>query len=95
MNYRFAIGTDDPHALDAADDADAVGRTVEILRAHHLDDLRGRPQAVLTLLGPNGLVSHPSERLDAFVERLTPNNPAADPDRMQPGDSTTPDCNVE
>ena len=95
MTYRFAIGTDDPRALEASNDAEAVSRTVAMLQQDHLDDLRRRPEAVLTLLGPNGLVSHPSERLDAFVERLVPSNPAADPDRLQPGDSTTPDCNVE
>ena len=95
MDYRFAIGTDDPRPLSAATDADAVARTVSILRGEHLADLRDRPQAVLTLFGPNGLVSRPSERLDEFVERLTPSNPAADPARLQPGDSNSPDCNVD
>ncbi len=95
MTYCFAIGTDDPRALNASSDAEAVTRTVALLQQDHLHDLRDRPEAVLTLLGPNGLVSHPSERLDAFVERLTPSNPATDPDRLQPGDSTAPDCNIE
>ena len=80
MTYRFAIGTDDPRALEASNDAEAVSRTVALLQQDHLDDLRRRPEAVLTLHGPNGLVSHPSERLDAFVERLArPAIPAADP----------------
>ncbi len=95
MDYRFAIGTDDPQPVSAATDQDAIERTVAIVRTAHLNDLRTRPEAVLTLLGPNGLVTRPSERLDAFVERMVPANPAADPDRLQPGDSNTPDCNLD
>lgn len=95
MGYRFAIGTDDPRPLDAASDREAIARTVSILCTDHADDLRDRPSAVLTLFGPSGLVSRPSERLDTFVERLMPSNPVVDPDRLQPGDSDAPDCNVD
>lgn len=94
MDYRLGLGTDDPLTLDAASDAEAVTRAVAILRDAHLDDLRNRPEAVVTLLGPNGLLTGSSERLDAFVERRLPSNPAADPDRLQPGEGGAPDCNA-
>lgn len=94
MQYRLGLGVDDPVTLDAASDEEAVTRAVAILREDHLDDLRNRPEAVVTLFGPDGLVTRPSERLDAFVERRLPFNPAADPDRLQPGEGGAPDCNA-
>ena len=94
MEYRLGLGTDDPLTLDAASDEDAVTRAVDILREAHLDDLKRRPETVVTLLGPDGLLSEPSERLDTFVERRLPFNPGADPDRLQPGEGGAPDCNA-
>lgn len=93
MDYTFSIGSDDPRALTASGDADAIAKATAYLRDHAADALRQRPEAVLTLLGPNGLVTRPSERLDEFVERTAGSNPAADPGTLQPGDANTPDCN--
>jgi hypothetical protein len=93
MDYTFSIGTDDPNGFAAENDAAAVARAVALVRTQRLDDLRVRPEAVTVLLGPGGLVTRPSERLDEFVERVTLSNPAADPDTFQPGDTNTPDCN--
>lgn len=95
MDYTFAIGTDDPRALSAPSDPDAVAMAVQAIRTHHWDDLRQRPQAVVTLMGAGGLVTRPSERLDEFVERVLPANPAAPADTLQPGDLNSPDCNAD
>ncbi|MCW6507895.1 hypothetical protein [Lichenifustis flavocetrariae] len=93
MDYTFSIGTDDPLGLTAESDAAAIGQTVAWVREKHIDELGARPETVVTLMGPAGLVTRPSERLDEFVERVTGTNPAANPEVLQPGDLNTPDCN--
>jgi hypothetical protein len=93
MDYTFTIGSDDPRGLAASGDADAVAQIAGYLRTEAAADLRERPEAVLTLMGPNGLVTRPSERIDEFVTRITPASPGLDADTLEPGDTNTPDCN--
>lgn len=93
MDYLVTIGSDDPRGFSATSDAEAIAEAVSYLRTHALADLQNRPESVVTLMGPNGLVTRPSERLDEFVERLTGSNPASAPETLQPGDTNTPDCN--
>ncbi len=92
-HYTFSVGTGDPHGLSAASDADAILHAVDHIRTSHAADLRAQPEKVVSLMGPGGLVTRPSERLDEFVERVTLTNPTADPNVLQPGDANTPDCN--
>ena len=48
---------------------------------------------MVTLLGPEGLVTRSGERLDEFVKRLPGQHPGIDPNTIQTGDANTPDCN--
>lgn len=93
MDYTFTIGSDDPRGLVAPSDADAIAQAATYLQIHASDDLRKRPEAVLTLLGPNGLLTRPSERIDEFVERVGISAAEAGSGSLQPGDTNTPDCN--
>ncbi len=92
-DYTLAVGTQDPVRLSAGTDADAVRLAVDWVRRHCAALLAESPHEVVTLLGSEGLLTRPSERLDAFVERVPGPSAAGDPDRVQPGDSNTPDCN--
>ena len=89
----LAVGTQDPHGFAAPDEAEAVRYAVGFLEQVHAETLRDRPQDVVTLMGASGLVTRPSERIDEFVQRLPGDHPGIDPDRFQPGDANTPDCN--
>lgn len=92
-DYTLAVGTQDPSGFSAGTDADAMRQAVDRVRDRYASLLAHSPHDVVTLLGPDGLLTSPSERLDTFVARV-PGPPAAgDPDRVQPGDSNTPDCN--
>ncbi len=93
MNYTLAIGTSDPENLTAESDAAAIRQAVELVEQRYGEALRLQPQEVATLIGPAGLLTGPSERLDEFVRRLSGSDPVADEDTVQPGDSNTPDCN--
>lgn len=95
VDFTFSIGRDDPIGFAADSEVAAVALAVAHIQAHQADDLRSRPEAVTVLLGPNGLVTRPSERLDEFVERVLAGNPEADPNRIQPGDTNSPDCNSD
>ena len=93
MDYTFSVGTGDPLGFSAMDDAEAIRTAAAYARDHFGASLRSNPQAVATLLGPGGLLTRPSERVDEFVERLTGVNPVTHADTLQPGDVNTPDCN--
>jgi hypothetical protein len=92
-DYILAVGTRDPHGFSAPGEAEAIRYAVGVLEQVHADILRDRPQDVVTLMGPAGLVTRPSERIDEFVQRLPGDHPGIDPARFQPGDANTPDCN--
>ena len=92
-DYTLAVGTHDPHGFSAPSDDDAVRYAVSYLELRHAAALRDTPQDVVTLMGASGLVTRPSERIDEFVGRLPGPHPGIDPDRFQPGDANTPDCN--
>lgn len=92
-DYTLAIGTHDPVALAAATSGEAMRQAIDFIAGHNALELSTNPQEVVTLIGPEGLVTRPGERLDEFVQRMTGSNPAADPNRVQPGDTTAPDCN--
>ena len=92
-DFTLAIGTHDPHGFTAQDEAEAVVYAVGYIEARHAGELTDRPEEVVTLMGADGLVTRPSERIDEFVKRLPGGHPGIDPDRFQPGDADTPDCN--
>ena len=92
-DYTLAIGTHDPHGFSAAGDADAIRYTVGYIEARHASELADKPEEVVTLMGADGLVTRPSERIDEFVERLPGEHPGIDPRTFRPGDSNAPDCN--
>lgn len=92
-DYTLAVGTHDPHGFSAATERDAIGYAVRLVERRLADDLARNPQEVVTLLGPTGLLTRPSERLDEFVRRLPGDHPGIDPVTIQPGDTNTPDCN--
>ncbi len=92
-DYTLAIGTHDPHRFAAEGDAEAIRRAVGLTLDRYAAELDSNPQEVATLLGPAGLLTRPSERLDEFVTRVTRSNIAGEPDAVQPGDSNSPDCN--
>ena len=91
VQYTLAVGIHDPQALSADNDAEAIRRSVGYVLGQYTDDMKHYGQEVVTLLGPDGLITRPSERLDEFMRRVM----SADGDnrRMQPGDTNTPDCN--
>ena len=91
-NYTLAIGTHDPRELVAPTDTDAIRIAVTVVLAQHDNELRANPQEVVTLLGPEGLLTRPGERLDEFAGRVGV-GPAFDNSTVQPGDTNTPDCN--
>ena len=93
--YNMTVGTGDPVHLKAESDGDAIRAGVDFVRTSHADDLRDQAQKVVVLMGPEGLLTRPSERIDEFVERVTVSNPAADPNVIQPGDFNIPDCNFD
>ena len=92
-DYTLAVGTHDPHGFAAPDEAEAVRYAVAYVAQRHAAALRDRPEEVVVLLGPEGLVTRPSERIDEFAGRLPGDRPGRDPERFQPGDANTPDCN--
>ena len=92
-DYTLAVGTHDPHGFSAPSEAEAIRYAVAYLEGRHAGALRDTPQEVVTLMGAAGLVTRPSERIDEFVRRLPGAHPGIDPDRFQPGDANTPDCN--
>ncbi len=94
-DYTLAIGTHDPHGFSAGSEADAVRYAVGFIDARHAEDLRERPQDVVTLMSPTGLLTRPAERIDEFVRRLPGGHPGVDPTTFQPGDANTPDCNMD
>ncbi len=92
-NYTLAVGTHDPQPVFATTDADAVQQAADIILDRYRFDLEALPQEVAVLLGPEGLVTRPSERIDEFVARVARTVPDASPETVQPGDSDSPDCN--
>ena len=92
-DYTLAVGTHDPHGFSASDDPEAIRYAVGYIEHRHGADLAETPQEVVTLLGPTGLVTRASERIDEFVTRLPGPHPGIDPDTIQTGDANTPDCN--
>lgn len=92
-DYRLAVGTNDPYGFSAATEQDAIRRAVDYIERHLADELERNPQEALTLLGPSGPVTRPSERIDEFVRRVPGAHPAIDSDTIQPGQTNTPDCN--
>jgi hypothetical protein len=94
-DYTLAVGTHDPHGFSAPSDPDAIRYAVGYIQARHATDLSETPQEVVSLMGSNGLVTRPSERIDEFVQRIPGDHPGIDPDKFQPGDANTPDCNLD
>ena len=94
-DYTLAIGTHDPYGFSADTDPDAIRVAAGYIGSHHADELRRNPQEVVTLLGPAGLVTRPTERLDEFVRRLPGAGVMDDAGQVQPGDTNTPDCNSD
>ena len=92
-DYTLAVGTHDPHGFSAAHDQDAIAYAVAYIESRHSAELAANPQEVVTLLGPSGLVTRSSERIDEFVRRLPGQRPGLDATTLQPGDANTPDCN--
>lgn len=92
-DFTLAVGTHDPHGFSAASETDAIGYAVRYIGQRLPDELQRNPQEVLTLIGPAGLVTRPSERIDEFVMRRPGAHPGIDPLTIQPGDADTPDCN--
>lgn len=86
--YTLAVGTHDPDPILADDDQEAVRQAGALVRRRYADDLSANPQEVATLLGPEGLLTGPTERIDAFVLRA-----GAVREPAGPGESDTPDCN--
>lgn len=92
-DYIVAVGTHDPHGFSSASDWDAIRYAVGYVETRHVRELSETPQDVVTLMGPGGLLTRPSERIDEFVQRLPGEHPGIDPTTFQPGDANTPDCN--
>lgn len=94
-DYVLAVGTHDPYGFSAATEVDAISQAVGYIESRHAHDLERLPQEVVTLLGPAGLLTRPSERIDEFVQRLPGDHPGLDPNTIQPGNSNIPDCNAD
>ncbi len=92
-DYTLAVGTHDPHGFAAGGDQEAIRAAVAHIETRYPDDIRHMPQDVVTLMGPAGLVTRPSERIDEFLRRSPGPHAGIDTDRLQPGDTNTPDCN--
>ena len=92
-DYTLAVGTHDPYGFAAETESEAIRYAVAYAESRYVDALRHNPQDVVTLMGPAGLITRASERIDEFVRRAPGPHPAIDSDRIQPGDSNTPDCN--
>ena len=92
-DYTLAVGTHDPHGFSAGSESDAIRYAVAYVEARHAREISETPQEVVTLLGADGLVTRPSERIDEFVRRVPGEHPGIDPTAFQPGDANTPDCN--
>ncbi len=92
-DYTLAVGTGDPQGFAASSEAEAIRIAVGVVESQYGGLLRSNPTEVVTLMGAQGLVTRPSERLDEFVQRLPGEHRGGDPDRFQPGDANTPDCN--
>ncbi len=92
-DYVLAVGTHDPHGFSAKTEREAIGYAATYVERRYADDLTRNPQEVVTLLGPAGLLTRPSERIDEFVRRLPGAHSGIDPATIQPGDTNTPDCN--
>ncbi len=88
--YTLAIGTRDPMPLFADSEAEAIRHAVDAILGRYGEDLRGNPQEVATLMGPAGLITRPSERIDEFVARIGGGTASQ---TIQPGDTNAPDCN--
>ena len=87
-HYTLAVGTHDPDPITAESDEEAIRRAGALVRERYAGDLAANPQEVATLLGPHGLLTGASERIDTFVSRT-----GAAPGPASPGESDTPDCN--
>lgn len=92
-DYTLAVGTHDPHGFTADSEGAAVRYAVAYIETRYAGDLGETPQDVVTLMGPDGLVTRPSERMDEFVKRVPGEHPGLDATTFQPGDANTPDCN--
>ena len=68
-DYTLAVGTHDPQGFAASSDRDAIQQAVSLIELRYLDDLTARSQDVVTLMGAQGLLTRPSERLDHSLER--------------------------
>ncbi|UDL93741.1 hypothetical protein LGH83_14385 [Lichenihabitans sp. PAMC28606] len=93
VDYTLAVGTHDPQVVSAENDGDAISRSVGFVVGQYADDMQNFGQEVVTLLGPSGLLTRPSERLDEFVHRIPSVAAAIETDHLQTGDTNTPDCN--
>lgn len=92
-DYVLAVGTHDPYGFTAASESEAVRHAVAYVENRYADTLRSMPTDVVTLMGADGLVTRPSERIDEFVQRLPGSHPGIDPETFQTGDANIPDCN--
>lgn len=92
-DFTLAVGTHDPHGFSASGEAEAIRYAIGYIEARHAGELGDRPEEVVTLMGADGLVTRPSERIDEFVKRIPGEHPGLDPNTFQPGDANTPDCN--
>ena len=90
-DYILSIGPHDPEAIGADSDSAAVRQAAEIIETRHAETLRGQPEAVVSLIGPNGMLTPAGQRSDDFV-RLAAGSAAFGTDDVQLGE--TPDCNA-
>lgn len=92
-DYTLAVGTHDPYGFAAGTEQEAVRQAIGFVHSRYADDLECNSQDVVTLLGPEGLVTRPAERLDEFVRRMPGASVVSEAGRIQPGDTNIPDCN--
>ena len=95
MDYTLAVGTHDPYGFSADTELAAIRVAVRYIDNRYAAELKRNPQEVVTLLGPDGLVTRPTERLDEFVRRLPERSVMDETGQVQPGDTNTPDCNSD
>jgi hypothetical protein len=90
-DYRLAVGPHDPEVIAAATDADAIRQAGALIESRHAAELQAHPETAMTLIGPGGLLTSASQRIDDFV-RLSGAALSSDTDDLQLAE--TPDCNI-
>lgn len=92
-DYTLSIGEHAPYGFSSGDDGEAARHAASYIVERHPGEWAEQPDLGVSLAGPNGPLTGPTEGLRAFCARVGPQPGSPGVDDVRAGDPVTPDCN--